>query len=109
MATRKSDTLPQRLAGDTSQAGCRGFESHRPLPEHRITTLFLGRSEMERLDSFPAWSRFAVGAQAVRAFAASRPQAVTATAGRFLPSGNQDRYVESVLVPMPSGWCHSMM
>ena len=33
MSTRKPQSLPQRKDGDTSQAGCRGFESRPPLPE----------------------------------------------------------------------------
>jgi hypothetical protein len=31
MSTRKSKNVPQRTDGDTSQAGCRGFESRPPL------------------------------------------------------------------------------
>jgi hypothetical protein len=45
MNTRKVKDLPQRTDEDTSQAGCRGFESRPPLPENLGNTRDLSRSE----------------------------------------------------------------
>ena len=37
MSVRKATNPPQRSGSDTSQAGCRGFESRPPLQKNRIT------------------------------------------------------------------------
>ena len=49
MSTRKAKDLPQRTGGDTSQAGCRGFESRPPLPENSTVEQKMSRSQRDRL------------------------------------------------------------
>src|SRR5215218_6443277 len=44
MSTRISKNLPQRTDADTSQAGCRGFESRPPLQESYTTARKMART-----------------------------------------------------------------
>ena len=51
VSTRKQKNLPQRSDGDTSQAGCRGFESRPPLHENRIAKRKMTRGPVDRRPS----------------------------------------------------------